>query len=69
MLIKLLIIALLLFIVINLFRALYVLLKNEPNRPVMSVFLGRRVLYSAVILLIALIGLGLGLLNANPRPY
>ncbi len=49
--IKLLLIALLLFIVFNLFRALFLMLKNDENQSSMSKFLGRRVWWSAIVVI------------------
>lgn len=67
--IKLLLIALLLFIVFNLFRALYLMLKNDENQPGMSTFLGRRVLWSAVVLIAVILALQFGLITPHGRPY
>lgn len=67
--IKLLLIALLLFIVFNLFRALFLMLKNDENQPSMSKFLGRRVLWSAVVLIAVILALQFGLLTPHNRPY
>ena len=69
MLIKLLLIALLLFIVFNLFRALFLMMKNDPNQPPMSVFRGRRLIWSVAVVLLIVLALGLGLMSPHPRPY
>lgn len=69
MLLKLVIIALLLFIVFNLFRAGIVMLRNDPEQKQMSRFLGRRVFYSVLVLLILLLAMALGWITPNPRPY
>jgi hypothetical protein len=69
MLLKLAIIALLLFIVFNLFRAGIVMLRNDPEHKQMSRFLGRRVFYSVLVLLILLLAMALGWITPNPRPY
>jgi heme A synthase len=69
MLIKLVIIALLLFIIANLVRAGLVMLKQPQPDVKMSRFLGRRVMFSAVVLLLIFIAQALGLIEANPRPY
>ena len=69
MLIKIIICALLLFIVINLFRAGVAMLRQQDSTLPMSHFLGRRVLYSAVILVLILVAMALGLITPNPRPY
>ncbi|MBV2130906.1 DUF2909 domain-containing protein [Arsukibacterium indicum] len=69
MLLKLVIIALLLFIVFNLFRAGFIMLRNDPEQKQMSRFLGRRVFYSVLVLLILLLAMALGWITPNPRPY
>ena len=69
MLLKLIIIALLLFIVFNLFRAGFMMLRNDPEQKQMSRFLGRRVFYSVLVLLIILVAMALGWITPNPRPY
>ncbi|OYW96794.1 MAG: hypothetical protein B7Z18_00660 [Alishewanella sp. 32-51-5] len=69
MLIKIIICALLLFIVINLVRAGVAMLRQQDSTLPMSHFLGRRVLYSAVILVLILVTMALGLITPNPRPY
>jgi hypothetical protein len=69
MLIKLIVIALLLFIIINLFRAGLVMVRQPQPRVKMSRYLGRRVLFSAVVLILIFIAQALGLIEPNPRPY
>jgi hypothetical protein len=69
MLIKLLIIALLLFIIFNLFRALYLMLRNDPEKVSMSKFLGRRVFFSVLVLLLVIVAMLTGLIAPHSRPY
>jgi uncharacterized membrane protein len=69
MLIKLLLIALLLFIIFNLFRALYLMLRNDPTQVSMSKFLGRRVFFSALVILLVILALSLGWISPHQRPY
>ena len=69
MLIKLAVIALLLFIIVNLVLAGRAMLKAQPSSEPMSRYLGRRVLYSVVVLLIIFAAIALGLIQTNPRPY
>lgn len=70
LIIKLLIILLLLFIIFNLFRAGFIMLRNTPSEEVkMSRYLGRRVLLSVAILLLLVLALASGLLSQHPRPY
>lgn len=69
LLFKILIIGFLLFIVFNLFRALFIMVKNDPNGPKMSEFLGKRVLFSAILLLIIILAMVFGGISPNPRPY
>ncbi|MEH6530518.1 DUF2909 domain-containing protein [Photobacterium frigidiphilum] len=73
MLIKATIVCLLIFIVLNLFRALPMMLKSkaEPlssNKP-MSHFLGRRLLLSVFIFALLLLAITTGIIEPNPRPY
>jgi exosortase/archaeosortase family protein len=67
--IKLIIVGLLLFIVFNLFRALFLMIKNDPNGPKVSTFLGRRVMFSAGLLLLIIIAMYFGLITPNARPH
>lgn len=69
MLIKLAVIALLLFIIVNLVLAGRAMLKTQPSGEPMSRYLGRRVLYSVLVLLIIFVAIALGLIETNPRPY
>lgn len=70
MLFKIVIVALLLFMVYNLFRALFIMNKKpDPNQPPMSKFIGRRLMFSVAIVVLLLIGLLTGLITPNPRPY
>jgi len=69
MLLKLVIIALLLFIVFNLFRAGFIMLRNDPEQKQMSRFLGRRIFYSVLVLLLIMLAMALGWITPNPRPY
>lgn len=69
MIIKIIIIGLLIFMVYNLFCALRIMNKNDPNQPKMSKFIGRRVLTSVIIVLILLLGILTGVITPNPRPY
>ncbi|WP_394202619.1 DUF2909 family protein [Shewanella waksmanii] len=68
LLLKLLLVLLLLFILFNLGRALFVMVKGDTNVP-MSQFLGRRVLFSALVVVLLLLALALGVIAPNPRPY
>ncbi|WP_083758923.1 DUF2909 domain-containing protein [Shewanella sediminis] len=65
---KLVLVLLLLFIVFNLAKALFLLVKGDSETP-MSQFLGRRVIFSVVAVLIILLAIGTGILSPNPRPY
>lgn len=69
MLIKIIVGGLLLLMVYNLFRAMLVMLKDEPNQPPMSKFIGRRVLLSAIIVILLLIAMATGLITPNPRMF
>ncbi|HEY9042419.1 MAG TPA: DUF2909 domain-containing protein [Rheinheimera sp.] len=69
MLIKLIVIALLLFIIVNLVRAGLVMLNPDKPEVRMSRHLGRRVMFSAIVLLLIFLAQALGLIEPNPRPY
>ncbi len=69
MLTKIILIALLLLVIISLFQALYVMMKNDNAAPRMSTFLGRRLIFSALVVLAILILLATGVITPNPRPY
>jgi len=69
MFIKIAVVGLLIFMIYNLFRALVIMNSNDPNKPNMSKFIGRRVMTSALIVLLLLIGILTGLITPNPRPY
>ncbi|GIU45089.1 DUF2909 family protein [Shewanella algidipiscicola] len=68
LLFKVALVLLLFFIIFNLGRALFILVKGESKIP-MSQYLGRRVLFSLLVILLLLLALGLGLITPNPRPY
>ncbi|WP_218354237.1 DUF2909 domain-containing protein [Alteromonas lipotrueiana] len=69
MLVKIIVVALLIYMIVNLFLAMRVMLKdNSPGKP-MSKYIGRRVLTSVCIVLIILLALATGLIHPNPRPY
>jgi hypothetical protein len=53
----------------NLFRAMVIMLKNDPDQPPMSKYIGRRVFASAIIVILLLIAVATGLITPNPRPY
>lgn len=69
MLIKILIGGLIVFMLFNLFKAMMIMLKNEPGSPPMSKFIGRRLIASAVIIILILLAVATGLITPNPRPY
>lgn len=68
MLLKALAVCLLIFIILNLFRALPVMLKGRGSQP-MSRYLGRRLLISVLLFALLLIALATGYITPNPRPY
>ncbi|MFT6268126.1 MAG: hypothetical protein ACJAVV_000931 [Alphaproteobacteria bacterium] len=68
MAIKIIVSGLLIFMVYNLFKAMMVMLKSESTEP-MSKFIGRRVITSALIVIVLLIAVATGLITPNPRPY
>ncbi|MCT7941355.1 MULTISPECIES: DUF2909 domain-containing protein [Shewanella] len=52
----------------NLARALFIMVKGE-NKQSMSPFLGRRVMFSALVVILLLLAMALGIIQPNPRPY
>lgn len=70
MLFKIIIVTMLLFMVYNLFRALFIMNKKpDPNQASMTKYIGRRLMVSVAIVVLLLIGLLTGLITPNPRPY
>ena len=68
MLIKGLVIGLLIFVLINLFRALPIMLKGQSSQP-MSHYLGWRIGLSVCLFLFLILALATGIIEPNPRPY
>ena len=68
MIIKIIIVLLLLFILFNLFRALFIMVSGKANGRPMSHYLGRRVLFSVIILVLVIGALKLGFIQANSSP-
>jgi hypothetical protein len=66
--VKIIIVGCLLFMVFSLFQALIVLNKNDPNKPSMSKFIGRRVMISAFIIILILVAILTGVITPNARP-
>jgi ABC-type Fe3+ transport system permease subunit len=71
---KLTLILLLLFIIFNLAKALVEMVREDPDNPdrdhkPMSHYLGRRVMFSALVVILLLIALTSGWIDPNPRPY
>lgn len=69
MIIKVILLGCLAFMIYSLFRALIVMNKNDPNKPSMSKFIGRRIMISACMVILMLIGIMTGLITPNPRPF
>ncbi|WP_207916306.1 MULTISPECIES: DUF2909 family protein [Gammaproteobacteria] len=66
---KVLLVALLLYVIVNLFRGLFSAFSNNPERLPMSHYIGRRVLFSVVVIVLVIIALSSGIIEPNPRPY
>lgn len=67
--IKLIIVALLLTIIFNLFRAMIVMLKPQSQQQSMSHFIGKRLVFSVALIVMLLILLALGIIQPNANPY
>ena len=68
MIIKIIIVLLLIFILFNLFRALFIMFSGKTGGRPMSHFLGRRVVFSVVVLVVVIAALKLGFIKANDSP-
>lgn len=68
MIFKIAIIFLLILMIYNLFRAMLTMNKNDPDKPPMSRYIGRRVLIAVAIILLLLFGLLTGQITPNPHP-
>ncbi|WP_321164316.1 DUF2909 domain-containing protein [Pseudoalteromonas sp. H105] len=66
--IKIIIVLLLLFILFNLFRALFIMVSGRDKGRPMSHYLGRRVLFSVVVLIVVITAFKLGYINPNVNP-
>ncbi|MBB1462647.1 DUF2909 family protein [Vibrio splendidus] len=69
LLFKIVLVALLFFIAFNLMKGLIQIASGKQNGKRLSHFLGRRVMWSAVVVLLLLLALGSGVITPNPRPY
>ncbi len=68
MLFKLLLIGLLTFMIYNLFRAMIIMNKNDPNEPPMSKYIGRRVVISILIVTLLVLGILTGFITPHHQP-
>ncbi|WP_416375469.1 DUF2909 family protein [Shewanella sp. XMDDZSB0408] len=59
---------LLIFILFNLARALFIMVKGDSKQS-MAPFLGKRVLLSAIAIMVLLAAIAMGFITPNPRPY
>ncbi|MGB0899449.1 MAG: DUF2909 family protein [Psychrobium sp.] len=66
--IKLLFVVLFLFVLISLFQALNIMRKDQTTVS-MSQFIGRRLIYSSLLLILIILAMAFGLITPNPRPY
>ena len=69
LLFKVVLIAMLFFIAFNLMKGLIQIASSKHNGKKLSHFLGRRVMWSAIVVLLLLLALGSGVIAPNPRPY
>jgi hypothetical protein len=46
-----------------------VMLKNDPNTPPMSKYIGRRMIFAVLIIGFIVVAMATGLITPNPRPY
>ena len=69
LIIKIVLVGCLIYMIYNLFSALIIMNKKDPHQPSMSKFIGRRVMVSAFIVILMLVGIMTGLITPNPSPY
>lgn len=69
MIIKIVLVCLVIYMIANLFLAMRVMMKDDPDGEPMSKYIGRRVLTSIIIVTLILIALATGLISPNPAPY
>lgn len=69
MLIKILLVGLVMYMIFNLFTAMKIMMKNDPDGAPMSKYIARRVFTSVAIMIVVLLALTAGLIDPNPRPY
>jgi type IV secretory pathway TrbL component len=69
MIIKIVLIGLVIFMLYNLFKALYLMTKNDPDKAPMTKFIGRRLMLSGLIIILVLIGVATGLITPHTSPY
>lgn len=69
MILNIVLISLVIFMIYNLFKALFLMTKNDPDKAPMSTFIGRRLMFSGLIIAIVLVGVATGLITPNARPY
>ncbi len=69
LLFKVVLVVLLLVIIFNLMKALIQIASGKHNGKRLSHFLGRRVMLSAIVVLLLLLALASGVITPNPRPY
>ena len=56
-------------ILFNLFKAMMSMLKQQPDQKPMSYFIGKRLIYSALLIALLLVCLFTGVIQLNPRPF
>ena len=66
--VKIILVGCLIFMVYNLFKALLIMNKKDPNQPSMSKFIGRRVMISVFIVILMFVGIMTGVITPNPHP-
>lgn len=66
--IKIIIVVLLILVILNLFKALLAMSKNDQTHQ-MSKRLGLRLMYSVAIIVFILVAVQLGWITPNQRPY
>lgn len=60
---------LLILVLFNLFKAMVTMLKQDQSSKPMSFYIGRRLIFTVILMLLLLIALATGVIQPNPRPY
>ncbi|WP_394246104.1 DUF2909 domain-containing protein [Vibrio profundi] len=69
LIVKIALVLFLFFIIFNLAKALFYMVKGDNAGQPISHYLGRRVFTSALVVVLILLAFAFGIIEPNPRPY